>query len=119
LRPLPRRARKRVRRWQPPAVKPPWSWNKQPMCRAKHTQPLNSSAPVIGLRGFRIFLVPPWWPMYAIQRPDCCPTGLSVLVNALDQIGPAAEHIQPLFITAGSVTSVQGQKQTSQLIWLL
>ena len=30
---------------------------------------------------------------------DLCPTGLSVLVNALDQIGPAAEHIQPLFIT--------------------
>jgi protein SCO1/2 len=30
---------------------------------------------------------------------DICPTGLSVLVNALDQIGPAAEHIQPLFVT--------------------
>ena len=30
---------------------------------------------------------------------DLCPTGLTVLVNALDQIGPAAEHIQPLFIT--------------------
>jgi protein SCO1/2 len=30
---------------------------------------------------------------------DLCPTGLSVLANALDQIGPAAEHIQPLFIT--------------------
>jgi protein SCO1 len=30
---------------------------------------------------------------------DLCPTGLSVLVNALDQIGPAAEHIQPLFVT--------------------
>jgi cytochrome oxidase Cu insertion factor (SCO1/SenC/PrrC family) len=30
---------------------------------------------------------------------DLCPTGLSVLVNALDQIGPTAQHIQPLFIT--------------------
>ena len=30
---------------------------------------------------------------------DLCPTGLSVLANALDQIGSAAEHIQPLFIT--------------------
>jgi cytochrome oxidase Cu insertion factor (SCO1/SenC/PrrC family) len=30
---------------------------------------------------------------------DLCPTGLSVLVDALDQIGPAAQHIQPLFIT--------------------
>ena len=30
---------------------------------------------------------------------DLCPTGLSVLVNALDQIGPAAGHIQPLFVT--------------------
>src|SRR5262249_61568346 len=30
---------------------------------------------------------------------DLCPTGLSVLANALDQIGPAAEHIRPLFIT--------------------
>ena len=30
---------------------------------------------------------------------DLCPTGLSVLANALDQIGPAAEHVQPLFVT--------------------
>ena len=30
---------------------------------------------------------------------DLCPTGLSALANALDQIGPAAEHVQPLFIT--------------------
>jgi cytochrome oxidase Cu insertion factor (SCO1/SenC/PrrC family) len=30
---------------------------------------------------------------------DLCPTGLTVLVNALDQTGPAAEHIQPLFVT--------------------
>src|SRR5262252_1124603 len=30
---------------------------------------------------------------------DLCPTGLSALANALEQIGPAAEHIQPLFIT--------------------
>jgi cytochrome oxidase Cu insertion factor (SCO1/SenC/PrrC family) len=30
---------------------------------------------------------------------DLCPTGLSVLVNALDQIGPAAQHVQPLFVT--------------------
>src|SRR5262245_45423818 len=28
-----------------------------------------------------------------------CPTGLSALASALEQIGPAAEHIQPLFIT--------------------
>jgi protein SCO1/2 len=30
---------------------------------------------------------------------DLCPTGLSVLANALDQIGPAASHVQPLFVT--------------------
>jgi protein SCO1/2 len=30
---------------------------------------------------------------------DFCPTGLSVLANALDQIGPAAAHVQPLFVT--------------------
>jgi protein SCO1/2 len=30
---------------------------------------------------------------------DLCPTGLSAMVNALDQIGPAAAHIQPLFVT--------------------
>ena len=30
---------------------------------------------------------------------DLCPTGLSILANALDQIGPAAEHVQPLFVT--------------------
>jgi cytochrome oxidase Cu insertion factor (SCO1/SenC/PrrC family) len=30
---------------------------------------------------------------------DLCPTGLSVLANALDQIGPAAAHVQPLFIS--------------------
>src|SRR5207249_6521363 len=29
---------------------------------------------------------------------DLCPTGLSVLVNALDQIGSAAAHVQPLFV---------------------
>ena len=30
---------------------------------------------------------------------DLCPTGLSVLASALDQIGPAAAHVQPLFVT--------------------
>jgi protein SCO1 len=30
---------------------------------------------------------------------DLCPTGLSVLHNALDQIGPAAAAVQPLFVT--------------------
>jgi protein SCO1/2 len=30
---------------------------------------------------------------------DLCPTGLSVLVAAIDQIGSAAEHVQPLFVT--------------------
>ncbi|HEU0158372.1 MAG TPA: SCO family protein, partial [Hyphomicrobiaceae bacterium] len=30
---------------------------------------------------------------------DLCPTGLSVLATALDQIGPAARNIQPLFVT--------------------
>jgi cytochrome oxidase Cu insertion factor (SCO1/SenC/PrrC family) len=30
---------------------------------------------------------------------DLCPTGLTAMVTALDQIGPAAEHVQPLFIT--------------------
>jgi protein SCO1/2 len=30
---------------------------------------------------------------------DQCPTALSAVVEALDQIGPAADHIQPLFVT--------------------
>jgi protein SCO1/2 len=30
---------------------------------------------------------------------DLCPTGLSVLATALEEIGPAADHIQPLFVT--------------------
>ena len=30
---------------------------------------------------------------------DLCPTGLSAMVTALDQIGPAADHVQPLFVT--------------------
>jgi cytochrome oxidase Cu insertion factor (SCO1/SenC/PrrC family) len=30
---------------------------------------------------------------------DQCPTALSAIVEALDEIGPAAEHIQPLFVT--------------------
>jgi protein SCO1 len=30
---------------------------------------------------------------------DLCPTGLTAMVTALDQIGPAAAHIQPLFVT--------------------
>lgn len=30
---------------------------------------------------------------------DLCPTGLSVLANALEQIGPAAAQVQPLFVT--------------------
>jgi cytochrome oxidase Cu insertion factor (SCO1/SenC/PrrC family) len=30
---------------------------------------------------------------------DLCPTGLTAMVTALDQIGPAAAHIQPLFLT--------------------
>jgi protein SCO1 len=30
---------------------------------------------------------------------ELCPTGLSVLANALDQIGPAAAQVQPLFVT--------------------
>ena len=30
---------------------------------------------------------------------DQCPTALSAMAEALDQIGPAASHIQPLFIT--------------------
>ena len=30
---------------------------------------------------------------------DLCPTGLTAMVHALEQIGPAAEHIQPLFVT--------------------
>jgi cytochrome oxidase Cu insertion factor (SCO1/SenC/PrrC family) len=31
--------------------------------------------------------------------PDVCPTGLTEISNALDQIGPLADKIQPLFIT--------------------
>ena len=34
-----------------------------------------------------------------IHCADLCPTGLTVLANALQQIGPAAEHVQPLFVT--------------------
>ena len=30
---------------------------------------------------------------------DQCPTALSAIVEALDEIGPAARHIQPLFVT--------------------
>jgi protein SCO1/2 len=30
---------------------------------------------------------------------DQCPTALSAIVGALDEIGPAAAHIQPLFVT--------------------
>jgi len=30
---------------------------------------------------------------------DQCPTGLSVLARAMDDLGPAAEHVQPLFVT--------------------
>jgi protein SCO1/2 len=30
---------------------------------------------------------------------DLCPTGLSVLASALDQLGPAADAVQPLFVT--------------------
>ena len=30
---------------------------------------------------------------------DQCPTALSTMVEAMDQIGPAAQYIQPLFIT--------------------
>jgi protein SCO1/2 len=30
---------------------------------------------------------------------DLCPTGLSAMVNALEQVGAAAEHVQPLFVT--------------------
>jgi cytochrome oxidase Cu insertion factor (SCO1/SenC/PrrC family) len=33
------------------------------------------------------------------QCADLCPTGLSAMANALDQIGPAAEYVQPLFVT--------------------
>lgn len=31
--------------------------------------------------------------------PDICPTGLARLTQALEQIGPSAQNIQPLFIT--------------------
>ena len=30
---------------------------------------------------------------------DQCPTGLSVLAEAMSELGPAAEHVQPLFVT--------------------
>ncbi|MBO0763173.1 MAG: SCO family protein [Hyphomicrobiaceae bacterium] len=30
---------------------------------------------------------------------DLCPTGLTAMVTALDEIGPAASHVQPLFVT--------------------
>ena len=34
-----------------------------------------------------------------IHCADQCPTALSAMVEALDEIGPAAAHIQPLFVT--------------------
>jgi protein SCO1/2 len=34
-----------------------------------------------------------------IHCADQCPTALSAMVEALTEIGPAAEHIQPLFVT--------------------
>jgi protein SCO1 len=30
---------------------------------------------------------------------DQCPTSLSAMAEALDEIGPAARHVQPLFVT--------------------
>jgi protein SCO1/2 len=30
---------------------------------------------------------------------DLCPAGLTAMVTALDEIGPAAAHVQPLFVT--------------------
>jgi protein SCO1/2 len=30
---------------------------------------------------------------------DLCPTGLTAMATALDEIGPAAAHVQPLFVT--------------------
>jgi protein SCO1/2 len=30
---------------------------------------------------------------------DICPTGLSVMASALEQIGAASDHVQPLFVT--------------------
>src|SRR5690349_25111275 len=34
-----------------------------------------------------------------IHCADQCPTALSAMIEALNEIGPAAEHIQPLFVT--------------------
>lgn len=34
-----------------------------------------------------------------IHCADQCPTALSAMVEALDEIGPAAQHVQPLFVT--------------------
>ena len=34
-----------------------------------------------------------------IHCADECPTALSAMVEALDEIGPAAQHVQPLFVT--------------------
>jgi cytochrome oxidase Cu insertion factor (SCO1/SenC/PrrC family) len=34
-----------------------------------------------------------------IHCADQCPTAISAMVEALSEIGPAAEHIQPLFVT--------------------
>jgi cytochrome oxidase Cu insertion factor (SCO1/SenC/PrrC family) len=34
-----------------------------------------------------------------IHCADQCPTAISAMVEALNEIGPAAEHIQPLFVT--------------------
>src|SRR5690349_13249116 len=34
-----------------------------------------------------------------IHCADQCPTALSAMIEALTEIGPAAEHIQPLFVT--------------------
>jgi protein SCO1/2 len=34
-----------------------------------------------------------------IHCADQCPTAISAMIDALSEIGPAAEHIQPLFVT--------------------
>jgi protein SCO1 len=34
-----------------------------------------------------------------IHCADQCPTAISAMIEALSEIGPAAEHIQPLFVT--------------------
>jgi cytochrome oxidase Cu insertion factor (SCO1/SenC/PrrC family) len=44
--------------------------------------------------------------------PDVCPLGLQLIADALDQLGPAAEKVQPVFITLDPARDTQDLLKT-------